>query len=169
MSTSTQFPPTKHHGSRQISQNEAQRLLASFLEEAATKPHMQPNARLTEGGPTSLNADSSQGLTLHNLHRVEAGLRGEKLGVDPSLRQYGGKGLNARQGQARDEHGEAEDESMGVTGWQDKADFEREQEDEVGEIGSRTPALPSLDDMKEQRKQKKRARRKEEKRAKNQG
>ena len=195
MSTSTSFPPIVTSSSRQISQNEAHALLASFLNRASANPHLQPNARLTEGGPVSATADASHGLAFHNLNRVSAGLAGENLGADLSLAQFGGDGLPAFQQPSQDKVGAEQSESMGVTGWQDKAEFEREQEVVEGEIGSRGNAVLSHDDtveeqeqevvrdemrskvnttlsredMVEQRKREKKARRKQERREKNKG
>ena len=99
---------------------------------------------------------------------MNAGLQGENLGVDPALQQFGGDALPALHEQADIEHGGGDDESMGVTGWQEKAEFEREQEDVAGEIGSRVAAPLSHADMVEQRKREKKERRKQERREKNQ-
>ena len=116
-----------------------------------------------------MTADASHSLTFHNLNRVCVGLAGENLGADLSLAQFDGDGLPAFQRSSHDELGAEEGESMGVTGWQDKAEFEREQEVIKGEIGNSGNTMLSHDDMAERRKKEKKARRKQERREKNQG
>lgn len=84
---------------------------------------------------------------LHNLRRVEAGLRGENLGEDVTFRKYGGDGLPGLMpdGVAEDvggytapiEHGDVEMQGK----WQDKAEFERQQEVVQGDIGKRDNAV----------------------------
>ena len=142
-------------------------MLARFLNTASANPHLQPHARLTDGGPTSATADASRGLTFHNLQRVRAGLAGENLGVDLSLAQFGGDGLPAFHKPPHDKSASGKGESMGVTGWQDKAEFEREQEVVEGEIGSRANTVPSHDGMPEQRKKDKKAKKKQKQREEN--
>lgn len=85
------------------------------------------------------------GLVLHNLKRVEAGLKGEQLGADLTFERHGGQGLP---GLMLTENGFHDMTSKGVggapaslegvrEGWQDKIVFEREQEVVQGEIGKR--------------------------------
>lgn len=81
---------------------------------------------------------------------MEAGLRGENLGEDLTFRKYGGDrlpelmpnsvakdvGEYAHWGISQKEQGGAEMEGE----WQDKAEFERQQEVVQGEIGKRDSA-----------------------------
>ena len=90
---------------------------------------------------------------LHNLKRVEAGLRGEHLGADLSFAKFGGTGLpdlqvygghdglgavaTAAAARAVDLEGQGVDADMGQEGWQDRGEFERQQqeEEEISEGG----------------------------------
>ena len=90
---------------------------------------------------------------LHNLRRVEAGLRGENLGEDLTFRKYEGDELpelmpngvaedvgdNGYWGSTsyKEKGGAAEMEGE----WQDKAEFERQQEVVQGEVGRRNNAV----------------------------
>lgn len=73
---------------------------------------------------------------LHNLRRVEAGLRGEHLEADLSLEKFGatkestteGPGPGTTKAPEDLPEGQFVDEDMGVEGWQSKEDFERKQE-----------------------------------------
>ncbi|KAL8764402.1 MAG: hypothetical protein Q9184_000107 [Pyrenodesmia sp. 2 TL-2023] len=138
------YPPIRHHSSRCIAPSQAQQILAKFLEESATDVSLHPNALLTGDGP--INPSSSVGLVLHNLKRVEAGLRGEHLAADLTFKVFGGEGLshlindvvkNEREG----ERSYAEPEMDIEAGWQDKGEYEREQAIEQGELGARSNAL----------------------------
>ncbi|KAL8918518.1 MAG: hypothetical protein Q9208_007325 [Pyrenodesmia sp. 3 TL-2023] len=139
------YPPIRHHSSRCIAPNQAQQILAEFLEKSATDASLHPNALLTEDGP--LNPSSSVGLVLHNLKRVEAGLRGEHLAADLSFNHFGGEGLPhltdeaVTNGENDGERRNAEPEKDIEAGWQDKEEYEREQALEQGELGARRNAL----------------------------
>lgn len=144
-------PPIHHHSSQCISPPQAQQLLASFLETTATDPSLHPNALLTEDGP--VNRSSSMGLVLHNLERVEAGLRGVHLAADLSFKGFGGEGLPdlmndvLMNSEVEGERSKAEPENNLMPDWQDKEEYEREQAIEQGEVGARSNALgnPDLD------------------------
>ena len=90
---------------------------------------------------------------------MEAGLRGEHLDATFELDEFGGEGgeggVNEWSGngdatastipgpgttRAVDLEGQGGDARMGQDGWQDKEEFEREQEDTVGEVGPRIGA-----------------------------
>ncbi|TVY27580.1 hypothetical protein LHYA1_G004045 [Lachnellula hyalina] len=115
-----------------VSQEIALKYLSSYLTATATKAHLLPNARLEASGPT---AGSSSSVTLHNLQRVEAGLRGEWLA--PTLQ------LNEGDGEGGDEEiaGQGMDDGTAVgaaeEGWQDLEEYQREQSIEVGNVGGR--------------------------------
>ena len=123
------FPPHKSIPSIPVSQEIALKYLSSYLSSTTTKPHLLPNARLEASGPT---AGSSSSVTLHNLQRVEAGLKGEWLA--PTLELNEGEGVEvAEQGMddGTNKTGEGEGE------WQDLEDYQREQSIEVGDVGNR--------------------------------
>ncbi|KAL9119941.1 MAG: hypothetical protein Q9187_003506 [Circinaria calcarea] len=144
------YPPHIFHSSRPVAPSEALALLSAYLEATTTDASLRPNALLTESGPVSATSGSNMGLVLHNLKRVEAGLKGEHLGTDLSFAQFGGEGLPDLQvelnrnnsasvkGQDVDPDGQGAD---GEVGWQDKGEFEREQEITEGEIGERSQAV----------------------------
>ena len=179
------YPPHRLHSSRAVPPSEALKLLSTYLESAATDASLHPNALLTENGPISQG--TSAGLVLHNLKRVEAGLRGEHLGADLSLAEFGGDGLLDVQARANEattspktSRGAGGDEIDGGD-WQDKEDFEREQDVEQGEIGERSQRanteqteVPRVENTalgkdkkeREARKSRKRERRKQEQREK---
>ncbi|KAL8723661.1 MAG: hypothetical protein Q9225_000104 [Loekoesia sp. 1 TL-2023] len=145
MSAFNAYPPIRHHSSQPISASHAQQLLAEFLERTATDPSLHPNALLTEDGP--VNRSATMGLVLHNLRRVEAGLRGEHLAADLTFKNLGGEGLPDMMSSTATKGGGDEERSKGNANkdqdadWQDKDEYEREQAIEQGEIGSRSNAL----------------------------
>lgn len=151
----TAFPPIHTHSTTRVSTAHARDLLSTYLTQSLTSSSLHPNALLTESGPTNPSGTHT-GLIIHNLQRIEAGLRGENLGADIEI------------GKKKKEEGLEEvvlvDEATGgadavvpggpsvgkVPGggevelaqeeWQDRSEFEREQEDVQGEIGDRDPA-----------------------------
>ena len=151
----TCFPPTHHHSHHRIPLSHAHTLVAAYLSASATDPSLHPNALLTENGPITPNAGSNTGLVLHNLKRVEAGLRGEYLGAYLELGKKGAllEDLDGALGVVDDTTKRNEERGMsgeGRTGgtveaeedWQDRSEFEREQEDLQGEIGEREHGGP---------------------------
>lgn len=180
------FPPHRRHSSRPIDPSEALILLSSYLEAASTDAYLQPNALLTEGGPVSAISGPNAGLTLHNLKRVEAGLLGEHLSADvtfaksadgffPDLQtdRHEGETSTNTPGSSK-KNGYKIDSKLGVDGWQDKLDFELEQDVTQGEVGDRLHAMTEVPEEdvevpriqatrssgdKEERKQRKRERR----------
>ncbi len=122
------FPPQRSVASIPVSQEIACKYLSAYLSAAQSSPHLLPNARLEPSGPTAGSSNSS--ITIHNLQRVEAGLRGEWLA--PTLDLEEGKdvvpiadgmddGTNKQQGN------EAGD-------WMDLDQYQREQSIEGGTI-----------------------------------
>ncbi|KAI0997144.1 hypothetical protein K3495_g11041 [Podosphaera aphanis] len=72
------FPPHRTITSVPVDQATALAHLSTYLTSCETKPYLLPNARLDpSGGPTSGSSNFS--ISIHNLRRVEAGLRGELL------------------------------------------------------------------------------------------
>ncbi|KAL8874476.1 MAG: hypothetical protein Q9174_000169 [Haloplaca sp. 1 TL-2023] len=184
MSHFNAFPPMIHHSSQQISTGQAQKLLASFLQRTTTDTSLHPNAHLTPHGPVNPSGDGSIGIVLHNLKRIESGLRGENLGADVSFQNFRGEGVpdNVAANGDRALKQDRQPEQEFADDWQDKDEYEREQGSEQGEVGSRNNAVgkenqTSLVDVseeipvvrrtitaqdKEERKRKKKARRKQE-------
>lgn len=193
MASYISYPPHRLHTSYPISASQALDLLSTYLLAANTDASLHPNALLTESGPISANSSSNAGLVLHNLKRVEAGLRGEHLGADLSFSKFGGEGLpglkagkdggmiiidRSNLAKGADVDGQDRDVDMENVeeGWQDKSEFEREQEVTQGEIGKRMPnviegEVPNVMESKstvykEDRKKRKKEKRMQEKRKK---
>lgn len=166
MAAFNSYPPYHHHSTERISQSHALSLLSSYLAAAATEAYLHPNALLTESGPVTPSSGAhSMGLVLHNLKRVEAGLKGEQLGADLTFQRYGGEGLPdmlvASDGMPGkpSEGFDAPNASVGGLGgggsgivgdnkveWQDKTEFDREQEVTQGEIGERDNTVGDVGD-----------------------
>ena len=146
------YPPAVHHSRHRITESAALALISNYLSTASFEACLHPDAVLTGDGPVTPSTTlSNSGLVLHQLKRVEAGLRGEHLGADLSLKKYGGDGLPKMMDQAsagakgfyeaqRDESQERQVKEEDL-GWQDKAEFEREQDIEQGELGPRNNAV----------------------------
>ena len=119
-------------------------MTTAYLHATTTDPSLHPNALLTENGPIMPSSGSTTGLVLHNLKRVEAGLRGEHLAADLTFEKFGGEGLpglmpnGGVMGSGKDAVGGAKEGSLNLGkegGWQDKEEFEREQEVVQGSLG----------------------------------
>ena len=148
----TAYPPAVHHSTIPISTSEALSLLSAYLEATSADPSLHPRAPLTEHGPVAPLSGSNTGLVLHNLRRVEAGLRGENLGEDLTFQKYGGDGLpelmpnGVAEGASKHAHRDPsyDDKQEGVEAveseWQDKSEYERQQEVVQGDIGQRANA-----------------------------
>ncbi|KAK4697959.1 hypothetical protein P7C71_g195, partial [Lecanoromycetidae sp. Uapishka_2] len=137
----TAYPPHRLHASKPISVTEALNLVSAYLSATATDPSLHPNALHTDNGPIVPSAGSNTGLVLHNLRRVEAGLRGEQLGPDPITQGFGEEDVGMTEvGMPREERvaGQPDLEMEGE--WQDKEQYEREQDVVQGEIGERNNA-----------------------------
>lgn len=144
----TSYPPIHHHSTTRISQPKALNFLSAYLEAANTDPSLHPNAMLTQKGPATPSAGPNTGLVLHNLNRIEAGLGGEHLGADLTFQNYGGEGQpdmmvgNTIAGANEIPIGGLDRQGQELEGgWQDKEEFEREQEIVEGEIGKRDNAI----------------------------
>ncbi|TVY13255.1 hypothetical protein LARI1_G008999 [Lachnellula arida] len=124
------FPPHKSIPSIPVPQEIALKYLSAYLTSTTTHAHLLPNARLEASGPT---AGSSSSVTLHNLQRVEAGLRGEWLA--PTL-LLDGDGEGQGMGMGVDD-GKGVGEGQAEEGWQDLEEYQREQSIEVGDVGGR--------------------------------
>ncbi len=146
----TCYPPIHHHSTNHIPTSTALSLLSAYLEATTTDPALHPNALLTDSGPITTSSGANIGLVLHNLKRVEAGLKGEQLGADLTFEKFGGEGLPDLMVDhafsepsgilvGRPERQRQEQELEGE--WQDKEDFERQQDVMRGKIGQRDNAL----------------------------
>lgn len=141
-------PPLRKHTTHRIPPSTALTLISSYLQASTTNPSLHPDALLTESGPLSASTD---GLTLHNLRRIQAGLRGDNLGADLTFSKFGGQGLPDLHhaaggapgpiisGTGRRDDGGADE--VVVEGWQDREEFEREQEVVVGADGGRSEEM----------------------------
>lgn len=181
----TAYPPHVVHRSEAVSPEQALELLQTYLADSESRPWLHPDATLHEDGPHFARTMTG-GLTIHNLRRVEAGLRGERLGTDLSLAELSAEtGINymhtsqAESMVAADAGGGGDDdldgggETHGDGEWQDMDSYRRDQDVMEGELGKRNNALedggtvPRLTDPKvdkELRKRLKKERRKEERR-----
>jgi hypothetical protein len=168
----TAYPPTVHHGSTRVDPSTALSLLQSYLDESSRSAYLHPDALLTELGPQLSGSSEEGGLTLHHLRRVEAGLRGERLGDV----EFEGIGTVELEDQAVKKTQAGEGEGSKDLAWVDMEVYERAQEIEQGELGDRgtagvveggeVPTLQSTGDPTMSRKEAKRLRRKEEQRVK---
>lgn len=183
----TAYPPCQHHTITSIPTSEALFLLSAYLEATKTDPSLHPNALLTEHGPVAPQTGTSTGIVLHNLRRVEAGLRGENLGEDLAFENHGGHGLpelphdGVVQGAgvgAREASGNVNGEVEMEGQWQDKGEFEREQEviqgdmavdggveQEGGEVPKVRATWGDVETRKEAKKEAKKRRRSKERKA----
>ncbi|KAL4873221.1 hypothetical protein BDV12DRAFT_98884 [Aspergillus spectabilis] len=157
----TPLPPTTILSSKPITRSTAHDFLAAYLDRATTDPALQPNAGISEHGPVSRTTAAAPNIILHNLKRVQAGLAGEVLGRDLAIAKMK-EGAQAQSGKGE-----------GV--WEDKQQFEQEQE---GEVNLRSGGAMDMDGVdgegeevldKEERKRRKKERRKAEKKAKLKG
>ncbi|PMD26069.1 hypothetical protein NA56DRAFT_563666 [Hyaloscypha hepaticicola] len=136
------FPPHRAIPSVPISQDIALKFLSSYLEATKTSPHLLPNARLESSGPTAGSSASS--VTIHNLKRVEAGLRGEWLAPTLDFEESKvtiAEGMDDGTNKGQNINEEAEGE-----GWMDLDEYQRGQSIEGGEIGERLPGFAELGD-----------------------
>ncbi|MCJ1467663.1 hypothetical protein MMC07_006288 [Pseudocyphellaria aurata] len=152
------YPPHRHFTTTRVPPSRALSLLSAYLTASEQDVSLHPNALVSESGPKAAVTSSSSstghtrgeggrgGLVLHNLRRVEAGLKGENLGAGAelafrggllegkdedvesrsrtSLRSVGvGEGpTTARAGTGSGLEGEDDEDE-----WQDREEFEREQ------------------------------------------
>lgn len=129
------FHPHRSVPSVPISQDIALKYVQMFLTATKSSPYLLPNARLEPSGPTAGSSASS--VTIHNLQRVEAGLRGEWLAPSLDLQENAGEQVPVATGM--EDVGEGD--HMQVDGWQDLDEYQREQSIEEGEVGPRQTGL----------------------------
>ncbi|KAG4034885.1 hypothetical protein MFRU_002g02340 [Monilinia fructicola] len=126
------FPPHKSIPSIPVNQAIALRYLQEYLSLTSSTPYLLPNAKLEPTGPTIGSSHSS--VTIHNLERVEAGLRGEWLAPTLELEE---NAVEIAQGMDDGTVQGSGGDKMDVDGWQDKEEFEREQSIDEGDVGAR--------------------------------
>ncbi|KAF2141694.1 uncharacterized protein K452DRAFT_298365 [Aplosporella prunicola CBS 121167] len=142
------YPPHVAVANRPLSLEEAQKSIANYLATSETSAHLHPDALLSTSGVQFATAGGPMGgIVLHNLRRVEAGLRGEVIKPEPeasddmvldgmieeteqTMQAEGGASKKSKKGASGAEEG-----------WQDMGDYQREQLEEgneVGELGQRS-------------------------------
>jgi len=136
------FPPQRTIPSIPIAQEIALKFLSNYLEATKTSPYLLPNTRLESSGPTAGSSASS--ITLHNLRRVEAGLRGEWLA--PTLELEEGNVTVAEGMDDGTNKGQAVNEEEEGEGWMDLDEYQREQSIEGGEVGDRIQGVVEVGD-----------------------
>lgn len=109
------FPPIRTQKGLNVTPDTALLYLSAYLTSSKTSPHLLPNARLEASGPTAGSSNAS--VTIHNLQRVEAGLRGEWLAPELELEE------EEQVKQVRKLKGGEETEE----GWMDLDQYQREQ------------------------------------------
>ena len=144
----TAFPPHRIHSSIRITPTDAAALLYAYLENATTDLSLHPNAILSENGPITPYTGSDTGLVLHNLRRLEAGLRGEHIELDLDFSGNATSQQDVPMVNGIDHHQNGantdltngvgqEEEEAEESGWQSIAEFEQEQSDVEGDLGDR--------------------------------
>jgi len=88
-------------------------------------------------GPKA-QSESASNLVIHNLKRVEAGLRGEWLAPSLELEAEGMAGFESFPVTGNGNEGVEDDAGEG---WQDIEEYQREQSIEIGEIGPRETGI----------------------------
>ena len=129
------FPPHRTITSIPVPPEKALIYLSTFLTNSKSQPHLLPNARLEPSGVTA--GSSSSSVTIHNLQRVEAGLRGEWLAPTLDLEENNvpvteGMDDGTNKPGSRGENGE---------GWMDLDEYQREQSIGGGEKGEKGVGL----------------------------
>jgi hypothetical protein len=157
------FPTYRSIPSIPVDTETAHKYLRSYLEATKSSPYLLPNARLEPSGPTAGSSNSS--VTIYNLQRVEAGLRGEWLAPTLELEENIVPVVTRSNGKEAD--------NMETDGWQDLDEYQREQEVVEGGLGPNDTELENELEVvkptkidKEARKKEKKLRAKEEKRKK---
>lgn len=151
------FPPIRIGASRRVSLGESQALVEAHITNSRTNPHLFPNALLLASGPTAQGA-ADGGVVMHNLARLNAGLKGEYLA--PSLEVEGyGSDAQEKDGDAmtgveytkdttatskrKGKHKAPDVDAMWENA-QDLGSYQQEQSDVEGEIGAKQAGDPGM-------------------------
>nr|POE63388.1 hypothetical protein CFP56_04291 [Quercus suber] len=167
MSPPTCYPPYRihAHSTRALTPSAAEDSLSSYLSKTEKHAYLHPDSQLsTTGIDYAAQSGPTGGLVIHHLRRIAAGLRGENLAAETEeeLARFGGglaetalpdgddarvDTLIGREESKRKRKGdeiEAWAEEAGDAGgladgeqWQDKQEYERQQEVLEGEVGER--------------------------------
>ncbi|OJD32380.1 uncharacterized protein BKCO1_3800053 [Diplodia corticola] len=129
------YAPHVTLGSKPLSTGAAQELIANYLNESESNSYLHPDAILTASNVQyPLSGGPQGGVTMHDLRRVEAGLRGEVL--KPEVPDVSDDMVL--------------DEMIDDTKKRMQADQEQQEDGiEVGEIGQRTTAVVEGGDIPE--------------------
>jgi hypothetical protein len=169
--TSRMPPPHRVHAPAGLTADDALGRLSAYLEAAEQQPHLHPDARLTVSGVEFNTAGAAGGVVLHNLRRLQAGLRGELLQPEPDPELEADVEMADAEPAGDDARLDAQIAARAFAA-QEGREEEEEAGDEIGELGDRSNAVdgdgtvPQIQKTvvdKEQRKKDKKARRKAEK------
>lgn len=126
------FPPHRTKVSNVISQDVALDHLTAYLTSSETQPHLLPNAHLDPStGPTIISSNFS--VTIHNLRRVQAGLRGEILA--PALELNDASGIPLMSLKIKEVKGKAEENQKFMTASENE---EMQNSDNISDSEQRT-------------------------------
>ncbi|KAI9834837.1 MAG: hypothetical protein M1819_002745 [Sarea resinae] len=149
MASAHAYPPIAHHPSTSaahpISAATALEHISAYLAATNANAALHPDALLTERGPQS--SSTNGGLVLHQLRRVEAGLRGEHLGAEVDDGVEGVEADDIAEGEGNKKKAKKDSKSgqekEGQDGdWQDLGTYQRSGDGlETGEIGARNTGL----------------------------
>lgn len=134
------FPPQRSVASIPISPDIALKYLSAYLEAAKSSPHLLPNARLEPFGPTAGSSNSS--ITVHNLRRVEAALRGERLAPTLELEEN-----SVPIADGMDDGTNKQREIVDGEVWMDLDEYQREQSIEGGAVADKPTAQEVNSDL----------------------
>ncbi|KAK4889576.1 hypothetical protein LTR27_011654 [Elasticomyces elasticus] len=107
MAVRAAYPPIFHHPSltTRLSPTQTQLQLASFLSLTENSPYLHPDAQLSTSGITfAAQSGPKGGIALHHLRRIEAGLRGERLGLETAAELEEEYGAEAGKPESDDRH-----------------------------------------------------------------
>ncbi|KAG9239681.1 hypothetical protein BJ875DRAFT_364948 [Amylocarpus encephaloides] len=129
----TGYPPHRTIPSIPIPSSIALQYLTAYLDLTTTNPSYLPDAKLEASGPVASAVGTS--ITIHNLERLQAGLRGEYLAPVLEFNEEGREeGINVASG--FDDGTKETGEGNAGKDWQDLEDFQREQEEIKGGVVS---------------------------------
>ena len=148
----TSFPPHRIHSTSRVSPTEALSLITAYLEKAETDTSLHPNAVLTDAGPTVPYSGVSTGLVMHNLKRLQAGLRGEHIAADIEADNItnGVTVLPKASGKATSKGTSQADGDMDLE-WQNMSEFERDERDVDESMGPEQTGSGIMDEREEER------------------
>ncbi|KAK3641342.1 hypothetical protein LTR56_011370 [Elasticomyces elasticus] len=101
------YPPIFHHFSltTRLTPLETQVQLSTFLSLTQNSPYLHPDAQLSTSGITfAAQSGPKGGIALHHLRRIEAGLRGERLGLETAAELEEEYGTEAGKPESDDRH-----------------------------------------------------------------